>query len=343
MSYMGTLLARRPGMMRRSASITALLLLGGLGVACAATSSEDDAGDEVGASDGAIITASEKALVGSYRGDPNGIVRGLYTKDPTKNYAFEKKVVFTLDVDASKVPGLCPTPQSPGEICGHDRIEGQIIATSKTLELRANDPNEIAPQVKDLLGKYKYTLGASSLVLTKVGNAAQVITLTKGSYCSEEFDCNMQRPDDTCQITYECTTQHACAVKQDDPTCDRSWRSVTDLGDLGGTWTSTNAPAGKFTKIELTPKTGATRNDSDGTFVGTSSAGTKTGTFHAMPENPAIGFANLSFTSGPGMPELLVVSGVHLSAQNKVTEMRVLALGQTGPVGQPWVYTRQAP
>lgn len=342
-TYIGAILAGARGMscsLSRLASGLTALLLGTAVVACAATGEEP--ADDVGESDGAIITAREMALVGSYRStDPNSIVRGFFTKHPTKNYAFEKKVVFTLDIDSSKVPGLCPGSNIPGAICDGERIEGELRATTSTLELKASDPARVAPQVKDLLGKYRYTLGATTLSLTKIGNPAITMTLAKGSYCSFEYDCNMQRADDTCIIQYACNAQHACVVTQQDPSCDPSWRSVQDLGDVGGTWTATGAPSGAFAKLELVPDAAPRSNQSHGTFTGTTTANAvKTGPFSTMPENPAIGFASISLGSGNATPDVMIVQGVHLSPAGKVVEMKVVKLGNVGPVGSSWVYKR---
>lgn len=315
-------------------------------VACTTGASGDaDEDDDFASSESAVISTTERALVGSYRrSDPTSIVRGLYTKHPTKNYAFEKEVMFVLEVDPALVPGLCP-PSMPGAICDGERIEGELRATTRTLELRASDPARVAPQAKHLLGKWRYTLGASTLSLVKVGAPATTLVLDKGSYCSQVYDCNAQRPDDTCSTEMECNAQHACVVKRADPTCDPSWRSVQDLGDVGGTWTAAGAPASAYAKLELTPAAAPRGTSSAGTFRGTKGAVVTLGQFSTMPENPAIGFASLSLVpqgSAPGaMPDAFIVQGVHLSPTGKVVEMKVTPLGNLGPTGPSWVYSRQ--
>jgi hypothetical protein len=297
--------------MPSSASLRRALLLAAVTaavtvVACTHADGEGDDAD-FASDESAVISKTENALVGSYRRtDPTSIVRGLYTKHPTKNYAFEKEVVFALDVDPALVPGLCP-PSMPGAICDGERITGQIRATTQFLELRASEPTRVAVQVRHLLGRWRYTLGATSLTLVKVGSPATTLVLDKGSYCSSEYDCNAQRPDDTCFTEMECTAQHACAVKRADPSCDPSWRSVTNLGDVGGTWTATGAPASAYTKIELTPApaTNPGSSSSEGTFRGTKGTTVTTGHFGAMPENPAIGFASLSLLPANSPPQTL--------------------------------------
>jgi hypothetical protein len=292
--------------------------------ACASTVPEDDA-DESGATEDALITASERALVGSYRAsDPSSPIVGFYTKDPTKNFAFEKKVVFTLDADPSKFPGVADR-----------RISGVIVATKKTLDLRAARPAEVDPALAPLLGKYRYTLGPTSLVLTR---GATTLTFDRASYCKETYDCNMQAPDDTCATERACSAQQACVVTQADPTCDPTWRSVASLGDIAGTWTSVDAPASAYAKLELTaPPPAAQATTSHGTFRGTTAAGaTETGTFDATPENAAIGFAFLTLAHGAAN-DLVVVKGVRLSASGKIEAMRVHSLQAPAAT---WVYTR---
>lgn len=320
------------------ASCLALSTLAGALVACAATPEDADAEDDVGSSEGAVITSKEQALVGSYRrADASSPILGLTTKHPTRNYAFEKKVVFGFDVDPVQVPGVC----RPGETeCLEQRVSGTLSAGAKILELKPENGAQVRPALAPFLGKYRYTIDATSLVLTKVGSPATVYRFTKGSYCSSEYDCNMARPDDACIINYSCNAQHSCDVVQQDPWCDASFRSVADLGDIGGTWTSSNAPAGAFVKLELTPSAPG-QGSSNGAFKGTTSSGAvKTGNFAAMPENPAIGFANLTLEGG-GQHDLFWVKGVQLSPAKKVVAMQVLRFSGNAPSGSAWIYTRQ--
>ncbi len=331
-----------PSSVRRARLLTTLVAGAAL-VACTSGSGETDGDDDdLAASESAVISATELALVGSYRrSDPTSIVRGLYTKHPTKNYAFEKEVMFALDVDPALVPGLCP-PSMPGAICDGERIEGELRATTRTIDLRASDPARVAPQVKHLLGRWRYTLGATTLSLVKVGAPATTLVLDKGSYCSQVYDCNAQRADDTCLTEMECNAQRACVVKQSDPTCDPSWRSVQDLGDVGGTWTAAAAPASAYAKLELTPSGAPSGNSSEGTFRGTQGAVVSTGQFRTMPENPAIGFASMMLVPQNAAPDALIVQGVHLSPAGKVVEMKVSRIGNNvGPSGPSWVYARQ--
>ena len=328
--------------LQRRLLVTLLVTAPLLGAACATAEPYGD--DGPGASEDAIITNTEKALGGaSYRGDPNGPILGLITKHPTRNFAFEKEVVFTLEVDPAKFPGLCP-PASPGSICLGARIEGQLSATATVLTLKATDP--IAPQLQPLMGRYRYTLTPTGLTLTKVGAPSVVHTLQKGSFCSMPFDCTTVEADTSCLVEAECTAQRTCKLTKSDPTCDPSFRSVSDLSDVRGTWTATGAGAATATyKTLVMTRTSVNQSISEGTFVGKPAAGPDTtGTYRTMPENPAVGFAFISFASGGApagsLPEMLIVGGVRLGADGKVVAMKVNKMGQVGPVGTGFIYEK---
>lgn len=186
----------------------------------------------------------------------------------------------------------------------------------------ARAATQVRPALAPFLGKYRYVVDATGLVLTKVGSPGTVYRFTKGSYCSSEYDCNMARPDDACIINYSCNAQHSCDVVQQDPWCDASFRSVADLGDMGGTWTSSNAPSGAFVKLELSPSAPGT-GTSNGSFKGTTSSGTvQTRNFAAIRGEPR---HRLREPHAPARQpdDLLWVKGVKLSAANKVVGMQV--------------------
>lgn len=314
-----------------------LVALAASAVACAATPAEDD---DVGAVDAAVITSAERAFLGAYhRADAASPVLGLYTKDPTRNYAFEKKIVVTIDVDATKFPGLCPAGK---DTCMEARLEAELSATATRVTLKDTRPTQTWPQAAPLFGTYAYTRTATSLELRKVGAPNVVWKLAKGAtYCGQSYDCNFQRPDDNCNVTWECTAQRTCKKTGGDLFCDGSWRSVTSLGDIAGTWTSSGVAPGSYRTLKLSGAAAPDATSSEGTFEGTTLLGAVvTGQFQAMPENPAIGFANMSFRAGSAN-DLVMVKGVRLGADGKVTEMQMQRLYGMGPIGPTWTYTRQ--